>query len=463
MHALDNLLLNTDSYKSSHFLQYPPDATGMFSYFESRGGAWDRTLFFGLQAILKEYLCKPFEERHIVEAREFWQAHGVPFNEAGWRHILETHGGFLPVTIRAVPEGLVVPGHNALFTVECTDPKAYWVISHLETSLVRVWYPVTVATQSWHIKRMMLEYLRATADNAEEQVLFKLHDFGARGVSSAESAALGGCAHLVNFSGTDTASGILAARAYYREPMAGFSIPAAEHSTITAWGREGETEAYRNMLKQFAKPGKVVAVVSDSYDLFNAVENIWGGALREEVINSGATVIIRPDSGNPAEVVLKVAQILDDKFGSDINAKGYKVFRHVRIIQGDGVNFHSIGDILATLKTHGFSAENLAFGMGGALLQRLDRDTLKFAMKCSAIRRGERWMPVSKDPVTDPGKKSKSGRLSLFRSKHTGEFRTLPDAGASGDGEWEDALETVWDHGRLLQDWSFAEIRARAG
>lgn len=464
MHTLDNLLLNTDSYKASHFLQYPPDATGMFSYFESRGGAWDRTLFFGLQAIIKEYLSHPIEERHIEEAKEFWRMHGVAFNEAGWRHILEHCGGYLPVAIRAVPEGQIVPGQNALFTVECTDPLAYWVISHLETLLVRVWYPVTVATQSWHIKQMMLEYLRATADDPDEQVLFKLHDFGARGVSSAESAALGGCAHLVNFRGTDTASGILAARAYYHEPMAGFSIPAAEHSTITAWGREGETEAYRNMLRQFAKPGATVAVVSDSYDVFNAVENIWGGILRQEVIDSGATLVIRPDSGNPAEVVLKVAQILDGKFGSTINAKGYKVFRHVRIVQGDGVNFQSIREILATLKTHGFSAENLAFGMGGALLQRLDRDTLKFAMKCSAVRRGGRWLPVAKDPVTDPGKKSKSGRLSLFRSRLSGEYRTLnlPDAGPAGDEEWEDALETVWDRGRLLKDWRFAEIRARA-
>ncbi|MGZ8250126.1 nicotinate phosphoribosyltransferase, partial [Methylomagnum sp.] len=387
MHLLSNLLLNTDSYKTSHFLQYPPDSTGMFSYFESRGGAWDKTLFFGLQMILKEFLAKPITAEHIAEAKAFWQAHGEPFDEAGWRHILDVHGGYLPVTIRAVPEGRVVPTHNALFTVECVDPRVYWINSHLETLLVRVWYPVTVATQSWHIKQNIAAYLRQTSDDPEGQLLFKLHDFGARGVSSAESAAIGGCAHLVNFRGTDTASGVLAARRYYGEPMAGHSIPAAEHSTITAWGRDGETAAYRNMLRQFAQPGKLVAVVSDSYDVFNAVENIWGGTLRDEVVNSGATLVVRPDSGDPSEVVLKVAEILDRRFGATLNSKGYKVLRHVRIIQGDGVNARSIDEILANLTGHGYAADNLAFGMGGALLQRLDRDTLKFAMKCSAIRR----------------------------------------------------------------------------
>lgn len=468
MNFLDNLLLNTDSYKTSHSVQYPPDATGMFSYFESRGGAFDKTLFFGLQILLKEYLAKPITEARIREAAEFWRAHGVPFDAAGWRYILEAHGGYLPVTIRAVPEGSVVPGRNALFTVECTDPRVFWVASHLETLLVRVWYPITVATQSWHIKQTIRDALRATSDDPEGQLPFKLHDFGARGVSSAESAAIGGCAHLVNFMGTDTASGILAARAYYREPMAGFSIPAAEHSTITSWGRDGETDAYRNMLRQFGKPGQLVAVVSDSYDVYHAVENIWGGTLRDEVVNSGATLVIRPDSGHPPEVVLKVADILDRRFGSTVNAKGYKVLRQVRIIQGDGVNADSIAEILATLKAHGFSADNIAFGMGGALLQRLDRDTLRFAMKCSAIRRGGRWISVSKNPATDPGKKSKAGRLSLFRSSVTGEYQTLriPDDYLPGmkphASEWNDALDTVWDRGRLLKDWSFAEVRARA-
>ncbi|MGZ8217795.1 hypothetical protein, partial [Methylomagnum sp.] len=236
-----------------------------------------------------------------------------------------------------------------------------------------------------------------------------------------------------------------------------------EHSTITAWGRDGETDAYRNMLRQFAQPGRLVAVVSDSYDVFNAVENIWGGTLRDEVVNSGATLVVRPDSGDPIDVVSKVAELLDQRFGATVNSKGYKVLRHVRIIQGDGVNARSIEEILARLTGQGYATDNITFGMGGALLQRLDRDTLKFAMKCSAIRRDGRWCPVSKDPVTDPGKRSKAGRLSLFRSRLTGEYKTLPlDDGHAPGEEWEDALETVWAGGKLLKDWTFAEVRERS-
>ena len=203
MQCLHNLLLNTDSYKASHWLQYPPGTDATFFYVESRGGVYDRTLFYGLQAILKEYLAKPITHVDIDEARDVFAAHGVPFNEAGWRYIIDRHGGHLPIHIRAVPEGTVVPTHQALATIESTDPQAYWVPSYLETMLLRLWYPVTVATLSWHAKQTIRQFLERTSDDPAGQLPFKLHDFGARGVSSAESAALGGSAHLVNFLGTD--------------------------------------------------------------------------------------------------------------------------------------------------------------------------------------------------------------------------------------------------------------------
>ena len=322
MQCLDNLLLNTDSYKASHWLQYPPGTDATFFYVESRGGLYDRTLFFGLQAILKEYLAKPITHADVDEARDVFAAHGEPFNEAGWRYIVDRHGGHLPIRIRAVPEGTVVPTHQALVTIESTDPDAYWVPSYLETMLLRLWYPVTVATISWHAKQTIRQFLERTSDDPVGQLPFKLHDFGARGVSSAESAALGGSAHLVNFMGTDTVSGLLAARAYYHEPMAGFSIPAAEHSTITSWGRENEVEAYRNMLRQFAKPGSVVAVVSDSYDIYHAIREHWGKTLKDEVIQSGATLVVRPDSGDPVDVVHQCLVLLDEAFGHTVERQG---------------------------------------------------------------------------------------------------------------------------------------------
>ena len=456
-------ILNVDSYKCSMKWQYPAGTTGVYSYIESRGGRYDRTVFFGLQAFIKEYLCVPITQDDIDIADEILTAHGEPFNRAGWQYILDKHRGYLPVVIRAVPEGTVVPVKNVLATIENTDPECFWLTTWLETALLRaVWYPTTVATQSWKIRQVILDYLEKTGDPT--LIDFKLHDFGARGVSSMESAGIGGAAHLVNFMGTDTISGILYAREYYGAGIAGFSIPAAEHSTITSWGREGEVDAYRNMLNQFARPGSIVAVVSDSYDVFNAASKLWGEELRQQVIDSGATVVIRPDSGDPDVVCRKLVQILGDKFGYTVNSKGYKVLNNVRLIQGDGVNEHTIRTILGGFQAYGWSADNIAFGMGGALLQQLDRDTQKFAMKCSAVMVNGEWRDVVKDPITDPGKKSKAGRISLWNSGRdyaSAVNRPLhwADHGTAG---WDEVLEEVYRDGKLVKEVTFEQVRANS-
>ena len=454
MSITKSIILNTDSYKVSMENQYPPNTTGIYSYIEARGGRFDNTVFFGLQAYIKEYLLKPVTQDDVDFAAEVYAEHGEPFARAVWDHIVKKHNGFLPLRIRAVPEGSVVPVKNVLVTVENTDPVCRAITTWVEPSLLRgVWYPTTVATQSWTIKQIIKEYLEKTGDPS--LIDFKLHDFGARGVSSFESAGIGGAAHLVNFKGTDTVTSLLFAREYYRAQMAGYSIPAAEHSTITAWGRKFEAAAYRNMLKQFAKPGAVLAVVSDSYDIFNAVENLWGGELRQEVIDSRATLVVRPDSGDPETVVSRVIQTLDKKFGSTVNSKGYKVLNNVRVIQGDGVNESTIRCILSHLEIYGYSADNVAFGMGGALLQKLDRDTQQWAMKCSAAEINGAWVPVQKDPITDSGKRSKAGRVTLFRDRN-GQYR-------SGVEDWEqDALQTVYENGVLYNETTFEEVRARS-
>lgn len=429
---------------------------------ESRGGVYDQTVFFGLQSILKEAINRPVTHADIDDAKELLAAHGEPFNEAGWRDIVDRLGGQLPIRIRAVPEGAVVPTHNVLMTIESTDAKAFWVPSYLETLLLRVWYPVTVATVSWQVKQIVRDYLQRTSDDPEGQLPFKLHDFGARGVASLGSAALGGAAHLVNFLGTDTLSALLLARAHYHTPVAGFSIPAAEHSTITSWGREREVDAYRNMLTQFARPGSIVAVVSDSYDIYRAIREHWGTTLREEIIASGATLVIRPDSGDPVDVVEQCLVLLDDAFGHQLNGKGYKVLNHVRVIQGDGINPQSLHAILERITAAGYAADNVAFGMGGALLQKVDRDTQKFALKCSAVRVDGQWIDVYKDPITDKGKQSKRGRLTLLRDRDDGSYRSalLDEVAASADSE--DALVTVWENGVMQQEWTLEQVRARA-
>jgi nicotinamide phosphoribosyltransferase len=462
MKLAKNIILNTDSYKVSMFKQYPAGTTNVYSYIESRGGRYDQTVFFGLQAFIKEYLLTPIKQEDIDVAEEILTAHGEPFNRAGWQYILDKHNGYLPVVIKAVPEGTVVPTRNVLATIENTDPKCFWLTTWLETALLRaVWYGTTVSTQSWSIKQVIKDFLEKTGDPTT--IDFKLHDFGARGVSSMESAGIGGAAHLVNFMGTDTISGVLFAREYYNAGIAGFSIPAAEHSTITSWGRDGEVKAYENMVKQFGRAGSILAVVSDSYDIFNAASKLWGEDLKQLVIDSGATVVIRPDSGDPVEVNRRLVEILGEKFGYTTNAKGFKVLNNVRLIQGDGINELTVRSILGAFMAMGWSADNIAFGMGGALLQIVDRDTQRFAMKASAAKINGEWVSVVKDPITDPGKKSKAGRVTLWTSG--GEFQSAVEqpTGWTDKGlGWVDALEVVYRDGKLIQEISFEEVRANA-
>lgn len=456
----NNILLNTDSYKASHYLQYPPETTTVSSYIEARGGQFPQTLFFGLQAFLKAYLSKPITQEQINEAETILQAHGVPFYREGWEVILKKHNGYLPIEIEALPEGSIIPTGNALVQIRNTDPEAYWLTSYLETALLRaVWYPTTVATLSWQAKQVIARYLTLTSDSPAEQLPFKLHDFGARGASSQESAALGGMAHLVNFQGSDTVAALLAARQYYSADMAAFSIPAAEHSTITSWGKEGEVDAYANMLNQFAKPDSLLAVVSDSYDIYNAVTNLWGKELRQQVEKSGATLVIRPDSGNPVEVVLEVLERLYAQFGGTINRKGYKVLADcVRVIQGDGVNLQSIEAILENMQQAGFSADNIAFGMGGGLLQKVNRDTLSFAMKASALECAGEWRDVFKQPMTDKGKHSKKGVLAVVDAEQGIQTIRANELLSSQNN----MLRLVYRNGQLLIDEGFEAVRQRS-
>lgn len=455
---MSNILLNADSYKASHYVQYPANTTVVSSYIESRGGMFEQTLFFGLQAFIKQTLLKPFTQADIDEAEAVLVAHGLPFNKTGWQYILDTYNGYLPIEIQAVPEGSLVNTHNVLVQVKNTDDNCAWLTSYIETALLRaVWYPTTVASVSYACKQVIARYLARTADNMEG-LLFKLHDFGSRGASSFESAALGGMAHLVNFMGSDTLSAIVAARRYYQEPMAGFSIPAAEHSTITSWGRDGEQAAYANMLKQFSGQGKLVAVVSDSYDLWNAIDNLWGTELRDAVMNSGGTLVIRPDSGDPVQIVSTTIEKLMAKFGFRTNSKGFKVLPDcVRVIQGDGICLSSIEAILVEMTKRGLSADNIAFGMGGELLQKVNRDTQKFAMKASAVCVNGVWRDVFKDPITDSGKRSKKGRLALVKNSE-GQYQTIREQDL---GQQQNQLRVVYRNGVLLVDESLAKIRAR--
>ncbi|WP_352339275.1 nicotinate phosphoribosyltransferase [Psychrobacter sp. 16-MNA-CIBAN-0192] len=459
---LNNLILNSDSYKTSHWVQYPAGSEYLSSYIEARGGDYD-VVFFGLQAFIKEYLSTPITHQDIDEAETIIQAHGLTFNRAGWELLVDKHHGFLPLRIEAIPEGSIVPVSNVVCQVVNTDPEFYWLPSYIETALLRaIWYPSTVASVSHYCKGIIRDALEKSADNVDS-LIFRLHDFGSRGASSHESVALGSLAHLVNFAGTDSMAALVAASRWYQmtNDMPAFSIPAAEHSTMTAWGREGETAAFANMITQFGGDGKAFSVVSDSYDLWNAIDNIWGDSLKEDVKNMGGTLVIRPDSGEPTKVVREALERLAVKFGTTVNSKGYKVLPdYVRIIQGDGISPQSLGKIIDVVLAAGFSAENITFGMGGGLLQQVNRDTMSWAMKASAISINGVWKDIYKDPITSHSKRSKKGRLALVKDTSDNVSTIKAD---ELNNKQDNLLRDIYVDGQLLIDDSLTTIRERAG
>lgn len=463
-----NLLLLADAYKYSHYKLYVPGTTKIYSYLESRGGMFNETVFYGLQYFLKEYLQgAAFTKTDVDEGEqvlnEVFGRAGV-FKRENFDYILQQYGGKLPVRIKAVPEGTVVPVKNILLSIENTDPKCFWLTNFLETLLMQVWYPATVATLSREVKKIVQHYYELTSDEKSfGGIDFALNDFGFRGVSSVESAGLGGSAHLLNFMGSDTVYASKFARYYYNaQKTYGMSVPATEHSIMTLLGAEGERKVFEHVLDAY--PQGLLSCVSDSYNIFNAVENLWGSELKEKVMQRKGTLVIRPDSGDPVKTLLKVFDLLFDKFGFTVNQKGNKVLPdQVRVIQGDGVDYHTIGTIYQQLALHGIAAQNLVLGMGGALLQKVNRDTQKFAIKCAYAEVNGVGVNVMKSPVemNEKGeivssfKTSKSGKLKLIETEEG--LRTVSEAETGID-----LLETVFENGNITCQHSFEEIRERA-
>jgi nicotinamide phosphoribosyltransferase len=448
-----NILQATDSYKFSHWKQLPPGTSYLHSYFEARGTG-DEVVSFGLQGALP-LLAQRLDLEQLWAAEVLATDHmGPGFNYDGWLRVIDKHRGYLPIRISAVPEGTVLPRGQVMMIVESLDPELPWLTNFVETYLVQQWYPSTVASLSRKIKKLILTHLDQTG--SPDQIAFKLHDFGVRGASSMESAAIGGAAHLTQFQGTDNVPALIYLRDHYKAKMAGFSIPAAEHMTITIWGRDGEKDAYANMLDQY--PTGLVAVVSDSYDIDYATKVLWGNTLRAAILKRDGTVVVRPDSGDPAPSVLNVVRNLEAGFGTSVNIKGYRELPpQIRVIQGDGINYDSIDDILRTLQSAGYSGNNVAFGMGGALLQRVHRDEYAFAFKASCATVAGEDRNLSKSPKGDPLKRSKAGRLALI---HDGDkWLTIP---LENLGMHTNRLRPVFENGNILVNDSLDEIRKRS-
>jgi len=465
-------ITDTDSYKFSHYILYSAaGVTRMFSYLESRGGEFSHSTIAALQVALHRFISKGFTRKDIKRAEKLAAKHGVPFNRLGFEEMYKKYGGQFPIRIRAVPEGTLVPVSNALLTIECWDKDCFWVVNWLETQLTRLWYPSTIAIASREVKKTWKHFLDLSSDNTELEIGFKHHDFGSRGVTCFEQAELGGMAHLMNFFGSDTLAGVELANYYYDIEMSGFSICATEHSTMTIFGREGERDALiawidATLVKVPNIPGvpKLSACVGDSYNIYNFTELVASdNEIRDLIKNSGGTLVIRPDSGKPSEVLPRMFEILEKhlpKGEITVNSKGKKVLpSYLRLIWGDGVNRRSMKDLLQLVVDLGWSVSNIALGSGGGLLQDVNRDTQKFAFKCSYVEANGVSIDVLKDPITDPGKKSKAGRLDTIRLPN-GEITTVA-IGPDEECHPLSIMNTVFDMGEITYHTIFNECRER--
>ncbi len=461
-----NLVLATDSYKLTHWKQDPAKTTKKISYMESRGGLYPATIFCMLQYYTKKYLSKPITQMDIDQAHNFCDQHIGPgiFNREGWQHILDVHKGYLPLEIKAVPEGTLVPTGNVLMTIENTDDKCAWLTNHVETLLMKLWAPITVATNSFYCKKRLVQGAIKTGSPVEA-VNFKLHDFGYRGVSSEESAAILGAATAINFWGGDTIAAALMLHEFYdANEMPLFSVPASEHSTATPFGKgPGEKEYLLNMLKQY--PTGIVSCIMDSYNVYDLCEQIGTDPeLKEAIMTREGVFVARLDSGDPVEVVSRCLDILWRNFGGTYTDNHYQLLdKHIRILQGDGIDAKMIDSIITMMENTKWATDNIVFGSGGGLLQKFDRDTQKFAIKCSLAIIDGKEVNVQKDPITSAGKKSKAGRLKLHPD-HDGSFTTISSANETPEqfNAYVDTLQLVYKDGGLFNQETFKQIRDRA-
>jgi len=460
----ENICLMTDSYKESHWLMLPDNTQSVYSYFESRVGAkYPYTVFFGLQMLLKRYFSGiVVTQNDIEEADAFCKAHfGMDiFNRKMWEKIVNVYGGRLPLIIKAAPEGLSIPIGNVMMTIENKDPDCAPLTNFVESVISQIWHASNVATISRDLRVYMERSFEVSADT-KDLLPFLLHDFGLRGISGIEPAGMGGAGHLVNFMGTDTIPAIIYAQRYYSAKMVGFSVPASEHSIMTALGEEGEFETFKRLIKKFNKG--ILSLVSDSYKITRVLIE-YLPLLKKEILDRDGKLIIRPDSprekgDTAAAQILWIANELEKIFGSTINNKGYKVLNpKIGIIYGDGIKPDEIKECIKTLVLAGWSAETCVYGMGGGLLQSHTRDLQRNAFKCSAQKRNDQWYDVFKKPL-DLTKVSKAGKLKLIWNEgvHGKVLITVPE-----NDPREDVLQVVFENGKLTKEYTFDQVRENA-
>lgn len=434
-----NPLVLTDSYKMHHQEMYPEGTEYIYSYFEARRPDL-RVLMFGLYYYLTNFLNQRITKEHVEEVLDVRKSivGSVPAKVVAQYRELERMGYF-PLSIRAVPEGMIVPTQTPLFSVINTVPGFGWCGGYLESLLLKLWNTCSVATTSAKYRVLVEKYGQETCDDLSH-IPFSTHDFGYRGTSSEETAVLSGMAHLLSFIGTDNVPAVHGAMVHYgAHGLVGASVPASEHSVMCAYLRHGELNAFSSILDIY--PEGIVSIVSDTYDYFEVLTTIIP-QLKDRILGRNGKVVIRPDSGDPYKILLGdpessdlreqkgTFELLWEMFGGTVNSKGYRVLNDkIGVIYGDGMYYKRFEQILQGMKDAGFASSNLVIGIGGLLLQNHGRDDLAFALKASAIQVNGEMHAIAKDPKTAAGKKSKAGVQRVDWLRETRDVRVTSHIG----------------------------------
>lgn len=467
-----NPLLATDVYKMGHMQQYAPGVNKVYSYLMARSSkTFNKAQFIGLQYPLMEYLCTrltPEMGEEFIENRNAILGGNSEEINSKIRDLCNL--GYFPLEIKAVEEGSILPVRNALMTITNTDPKFYWTVGFVESLLLKVWYPITVGTTSFHYREVVEKFFKATVDNDQMGLKgFMVHDFGYRGDTSEEGAALSGMCHLANFLGSDTVPARKFAQKYYgaTEPIM-LSVPASEHSVMCSFSRENELAGFENMLDKY--PTGIVSIVSDTFNLWDVLTK-FAEQLKPRILARQGKVVFRPDSGNPENIICGdpaapqgsppskgAIRLLEEKFGASVNSKGYKVLHpSVGLIYGDGMYLERYQRTLNRMKDMGYAASNLVIGVGG-ILRNHSRDTLGFAQKATYVEVNGESREIEKDPITDPGKRSHKG---LIRLTWDAEHGYVTEDQVTPNEEQMGLLQTVFLNGKLTRQCTLQDIRAR--
>lgn len=460
----DNLLLMTDVYKLGHMRMYKPGTTKVYSYLCARSTKKEsQALFFGLQPYLK-LLSKGVTQ---ADAEEFMSYYTEILGTTPPADIAEkitaiVKLGYVPLEIKAVPEGTLIDNKNVLATVTNTHPDFAWVVGFFESLILKVWNTISVATLSHKFKRVVTEFTKETSDS-DFLLPFLVHDFGYRGVSSEETAELSGAAHLVNFCGTDTIPAVKFMKENYGATgLIGASVPASEHSIHCSFGptAQDELDYVNNMMD--LNPTGIVSVVSDAYDYWRML-TVTLPAVKDKILARDGKYVVRPDSGDPMKILcgdpdaevgspanLGTFRLLEETFGATVNSKGYKELNSkIGVIYGDGMYYDRYVAILNKMKSMGYANTNLVIGIGGLLLQQHNRDDLGFAFKATYAEINGVATELYKDPVTDPGKRSHKGLMTLVKDSN-GKFTTKD--GVTKEEEATGELRTVFKNGKLINE-----------